>query len=95
MRKYGLFWIASQPIWRHLGPPFEPLRIHAKPLALFVQARRNETGHSNPIAIYRPPRLPVCVRTRTGRRSTTFYPPCCKITLVCNQQPSYTLPHEG
>jgi hypothetical protein len=28
-------------------------------------------------------------------RSTTFYPSCGKITLVCNQQPSYTLPHEG
>jgi hypothetical protein len=85
MRKYGPFWIASRPIRRQWGPPFDPLRVHATPLASFIQTRRNETGHSNPIAIYRPPRL----------RSTTFYPPCGKITLVCNQQPSYTLPHEG
>ena len=80
MRKNGPVWIASRLIRRQSGPPFDPLRVHAKPLAPFIQTRRNEKGHSNPIARHPAPRL----------RSTTFYPTCGKKSLVCKQQPSYT-----
>jgi hypothetical protein len=73
-RKNGPVWIASRLIRRSPSPPVEPFHVHAKPPVPAVQAHQNETGHSNPIDIYRYPRL----------RSTTFYPSCGKITLVCN-----------
>jgi hypothetical protein len=41
-----------------LGSPFDPLRVPATPLASFIQTRRNEKGHSNPIARHPAPAAP-------------------------------------
>jgi hypothetical protein len=51
-------WLWILPIRCQLAPPFDPLRVPSKPLAPLVQARKNETGHSNPIARHPAPAAP-------------------------------------